>query len=182
MTTRHVPRQTVLADQATHPLPAWAIAGDGLIRVRLQRPGDRGALIALHERCSAETLRLRYLQPVRNLDALVDWTLDPARGHGIVAMIEEQIVAVALVMRTAVPGQAELAFLVEDAHQGAGIGATLVDLATSLARVEGFTDAHADVALDNDRMMHLLRSRGWQVDAAGGVYGADLPLGSAGLT
>ena len=69
-----------------------------------------------------------------------------------------------------------MAFLVEDAWQGRGIGSALVDLITDLGRDEGCRCLHADVSLDNGRMRVLFAKRHWHGTVVDGDYSMDLPL------
>ena len=53
--------------------------------------------------------------------------------------------------------EAELAFVVEDAYQGQGLGRKLVEATIARAHEEGFTRLVADVLRSNHRMRHLAR-------------------------
>jgi GNAT superfamily N-acetyltransferase len=59
------------------------------------------------------------------------------------------------------PGQAEIAFAVDDAHQGKGIGAALLRHLAALARVAGLSEMIADVLPDNIAMLKVLGSSGF---------------------
>jgi GNAT superfamily N-acetyltransferase len=55
---------------------------------------------------------------------------------------------------------AELAFVVEDAYQGKGLGRKLIEATIERAREEGFTRLVTDVLRSNHRMRHLARDYG----------------------
>lgn len=161
-------------------VPTWLLCAKDLVHVRDLQPQDREAVTALHRRCSPETLRLRYLHPSAQLDMLVEWMFSPRSGRTLVAEAtvagQRRIVAVAHLVPTNTDGEAEVAFLVEDDWQGAGVGSALLSLVTELARACGWARLHADAALDNDRMVHMFRTRGWSLDVADGTYALRLPL------
>ena len=58
------------------------------------------------------------------------------------------------------PTDAELAFVIEDAHQGQGLGRKLVEATIERAHQEGFTRLVRDMLLSNYRMRHLARDHG----------------------
>jgi acyl-CoA hydrolase/GNAT superfamily N-acetyltransferase len=67
---------------------------------------------------------------------------------------------------------AEVAFLVRDGHQDKGIGAELLDYLTYLGRRRGLLGFTGTALQDNQRMLHLLVSRGFVVEnrLESGVY------------
>ena len=92
------------------------------------RPGsaaDAQALVAMHERCSAEVLRRRYLAPARPVTLQqARALLEPAEGRSIVVVEGDALVGAGLV--TAVGDRRELALHVEDDRQRRGHGARLL--------------------------------------------------------
>lgn len=159
------------------PRPGSAVA------IRPVSLGDRAAVQAMHRRCSVDTLRRRCLQPPTRtadggvVDALVDWMFDPDLGQTLVAWVPGAVVGLGHLVR--VPresGVGDVGFLVEDTWQGLGIGTTLTDLVTRLAVHQGFVRLRAEVALDNTRMLRVLRGRSWQSQIVDGVYRLDLDL------
>lgn len=197
MMTFRQPAGPAAQRSGTPVLPMWIVSRRDVVRVRELAEGDRAAVLALHGRSSAETLRRRYLHPSANLDALVDRIL-AAAGRTLVAETtiegERRIVALAHLVHAPIvaepdsvgaepagPREAELAFLVEDDWQGAGLGSRLLDLVTELARQDGWERLRAEVALDNDRMTRLLRARGWSIAVNDGVHVLGLALRSTDL-
>ena len=59
---------------------------------------------------------------------------------------------------------AEVAFVVHDAYQGKGIGAVLLSYLTFLARRQGLLGFCATVLQDNQPMLHLFESMGFEID------------------
>lgn len=130
--------------------------------LRLMTPADEAALIEFHDRCSADTQYLRFaaakpqLHPAeahylcsvddhrRGAIVIVD-SHDPATIHGVGRW--EQISLT----------EAELAFVVEDAYQGQGLGRKLVEATAERAREEGFTRLVTDILPSNHRMRRLAR-------------------------
>ncbi len=155
-------------------VPTWLLCATDVVQVRELRAQDRPAVLALHQRCSAETLRLRYLLPSGQLDVLVEWMFGGRSGRTLVAVVgtrgHERIVGLAHLVPTPTAGEAEVAFLIEDDWQGVGLGSGLLSLVVEVARADGWAALHADVALDNDRMVHMFRDRGWSLQVADGTY------------
>ena len=58
------------------------------------------------------------------------------------------------------PDQAEVAFAVDDAHQGKGIGLALLRHVVALARNAGIRELTADVLPDNSAMLKVLGTSG----------------------
>jgi acyl-CoA synthetase (NDP forming)/GNAT superfamily N-acetyltransferase len=119
----------------------------------------------LHERLSSRTLYLRYfsagLPPERYLTRL----LRPAdRDHlTLVSVDQGEVVAVAGYERLADPGVAEVAFLVDDAHQGRGIGTLLVEHLAASAEASGVERFVAETLADNAAMLGVFRDAGFSV-------------------
>ncbi|MEX2419878.1 MAG: GNAT family N-acetyltransferase [Acidimicrobiia bacterium] len=76
------------------------------------------------------------------------------------------------------PTVAEVAFGIEDAHQGRGIGTHLLTHLTNYARHHGVESFRAFVLPDNYAMMRVFRSSGFTMhrDMGGGVYIVDFPV------
>jgi ribosomal protein S18 acetylase RimI-like enzyme len=64
------------------------------------------------------------------------------------------------------PGEAEVAFLVEDAHQGRGIAQLLLEHLAQAGRERGVERFVAEVLPDNKRMIQTFRDAGYRVGAA----------------
>jgi GNAT superfamily N-acetyltransferase len=128
-------------------------------------PADETALIAFHERCSEDTRYLRF--------AAAKPQLRPAEAHYLCGVDDHSRGALVVIESDdpdSIHGvgrwerinctEAELAFVVEDAHQGQGLGRQLVEATIARAHEEGFTRLVADVLRSNHRMQHLAREYG----------------------
>ncbi|MCD0453694.1 GNAT family N-acetyltransferase [Actinocorallia sp. API 0066] len=141
-----------------------ALQGEpALLTVRPLVQGDRDAVVAMHDRCSMASRRLRYFSakpvlPPRLLDVFTD------RSRGLSLAVDDgsgRIVALGHMMYDATrPGTAELAFLVEDAWQGRGVGRRLATLLRDLGEAEGLAELRASVFSENARMRKLLTAMG----------------------
>ena len=155
------------------------------VRIRPIRSDDRDRLLAMWARTSAESRRLRFLGPFNldesNVGRFTD--LNPATQYALVATRgrddAESIVGIAQFEQDPdVPGQAEFAALVEDAHQGRGIGTALVRELAKEAADQGVTHLTGDILADNVRMLNLVRELGleYRSDREGGVVRSDLEV------
>lgn len=158
-------------------LPMPLIDADGReLLLRLIVPADESAIRVLHEGCSIATLRWRYFGGGEQVEHLLSWIFDAGQGEAVGVWAQDRLVAIGNLMLPDSTGTGEVAFLVEDAWQGRGIGSALVDLVTDLARDEGCRYLHADVSLDNGRMRVLFARRDWKSTVLDGDYSMGLLL------
>ena len=68
------------------------------------------------------------------VEHLLTWIFDETRSEAVTAWSQGQLVAVGNLLLPDASGVGEVAFLVEDAWQGRGIGSTLVDVVTDRGR------------------------------------------------
>lgn len=145
---------------------------------------DLPAVLAMHERCSADTRRRRYLSgsfaPSR---ALLNRLLEPAHGVTLVAVVgggpeggPERIVAMGNLVAEGLLG--EVALLVEDAWQRRGVGTALL---RRLVAHAGWTQHAALIAhtqADNVGMLRTLRrlNRPGPVERDGNMLSVTVPL------
>ncbi|MDX6744957.1 GNAT family N-acetyltransferase [Actinocorallia sp. A-T 12471] len=125
-------------------------------------PGDRAEVVAMHERCSMASRRLRYFSAKPKLpQRLFDVFCDRSRGLSLaVEDADGRIVALGHMMYGTAQGTAELAFLVEDAWQSRGIGRRLAELLIEAGTAEGLAELRASVFSENAKMRKLLTSMG----------------------
>lgn len=150
---------------------AWVsdiVTADGrTVHVRPIRPADAEAIRRLHARCSAETIYYRFFTPLPVLsDQLLEHfvVVDYEDRMAFVAEWENEIIAVARYDRLADAADAEVAFLVDDAHQGKGLGAALLELLAAYARHHGIGRFVAETLPDNIRMLKVFQDAGYQID------------------
>ena len=154
---------------------------DGTVWIRLARPEDADGVARMHERCSERSRFQRYF-------SLTDWRelqlrrlAGGHRGASLVAMSRAgEIVALGNVFPEAGSDgrTGEVALIVEDAHQGSGVGTALLRRLLQTAGRIGFTDVVAHVLADNAGMKHLLEVTGlpWTTTVEEGVASLTAPL------
>lgn len=140
-----------------------------LLEIRALRPGDRDGLLAAVDRTSTESLYRRFFAFKRGFtDKEVEFyvNVDFVSHAAFVAVQEEggspMIVGGARYI-VVQPHRAEIAFAVDDAHQGKGIGAAMMRHLVSVARKAGLTELVADVLPENAAMLKVLTSSGLPV-------------------
>lgn len=131
-----------------------------LVRTRRATGNDVAALVDLHRRCSPATLHSRFHVPVSAVSArIVEQLVAPTGGWSLVA--EQRGAPVGLGCAGPVAaGVLEVGLLVEDAHQGTGIGTRLTrDLALEATR-RGFHTLVCLALSDNVTIVPTLRRAG----------------------
>ena len=147
-----------MIDPARDALPAgypaeWefdALARDGTpLHVRPIRPDDAPRLAAMHARLSLETIYRRFFAGLRMLSerTLEHFTrLDYVDRLALVGILGDRLIAVARYERLAGNrAEAEVAFVVDDEHQGRGIGTLLLEHLAAAARERGIERFVADI-------------------------------------
>ncbi|WP_433500392.1 GNAT family N-acetyltransferase [Sphaerimonospora sp. CA-214678] len=159
------------------------LADGGTAHLRPIRPDDAGLLRAFYSRLSAESIYFRYFGPRPQLtDRDVTWftNVDYDNRVALIATIGAEMVAVVRYDRVEPKDHAEVAFLVEDAHQGRGVAAVLMEHLRAAAREHGIRTFIADVLPGNHRMLRLFRQAGYtaQSQFEDGVVRMTLDLSS----
>jgi acyl-CoA synthetase (NDP forming)/GNAT superfamily N-acetyltransferase len=147
---------------------ADVVLSDGsTVHIRQIGPADAGALVAMHSRLSDRTRYLRYFAPyptigAQDLERFVN--VDHHDREALVAEHGGELLAVARYERLG-PGadEAEVAFVVEDAHQGRGLGSVLMEHLAERARLAGIVRFVAEVLPANARMMRVFTDAGYAV-------------------
>ncbi|MFG1683624.1 GNAT family N-acetyltransferase [Nonomuraea sp. NPDC049269] len=171
---------TVEAQYPAHWEADVVLADGGTAHVRPIKPADADRLRAFYSRLSDESIYFRFFGPRPRLsDKEVAWftTVDYADRVALIATIGTEMVAVIRYDRTG-PGEAETAFLVEDAHQGRGVASVLLEHLAATARERGIERFVADVLPANMKMMGVLRQAGYTAESrfADGVVRMTLDL------
>src|SRR3990172_1638547 len=154
------------------------------VHLRPVRTEDAGALRALFERMSPHSLYLRYHRPMAEISEEevrrftdVDYEDTFALAATLGEPPDERIIAVGLYSRIE-SDSAEVAFTVEDSHQGRGIATQLLDQLAVAAREHGIHTFEADVLGENRSMMDVFRDSGFPVESRikYGTYHVAFPI------
>jgi acetyl coenzyme A synthetase (ADP forming)-like protein len=133
--------------------------------LRPARSGDRAALNNFYQQLSLESRYFRFFGKPR-VDTVVDDVLHAIELPGactLVGEIEHRIVAIGQYFPTEVPGRAEAAFAISDAHQGRGIGTKLLERLGIEALKHGITTFEAYFLHENNRMRTVFADAGFGV-------------------
>ncbi len=133
------------------------------VRIRPIRPDDLDAMMAMWQRLSPETIRLRFFAPrTMSREQMRYFTeVDNDMRVGFVAESGDRILGVSRFDRLEEdPSTAEFAVMVEDAEQGRGIGTALLRAVVEPADELGVTGFVGDVMRENEPMLRLLRDAG----------------------
>ncbi|OLF16896.1 bifunctional acetate--CoA ligase family protein/GNAT family N-acetyltransferase [Actinophytocola xanthii] len=151
------------------------LSDGGTVHLRPIVPSDADALLAFHGRMSARTRYLRYFGaypqiPPRDLERFT--TVDHHDRVAFIAKLGDDIVAVARYERLGSAPSAEVAFVVEDAHQSRGLGPILLEHLAAAARESDIRTFVAEVLAENSAMLGVFRAAGYQLSRAmeEGVY------------
>jgi len=160
-----------VGEAATSPNHLDAGTGDrvllrdgGEIHVRALLPGDEGAVVRMHARCSPTTMQRRYFSGMRTVPPALLRLLMDVDGHGRVAFVAALATELVGVAHLDLPGDGvgEVAVLVEDAHQRRGIGATLLHSCVQAAAARGARVLTAMCLGDNTAFPSLVASCGYE--------------------
>jgi acyl-CoA synthetase (NDP forming)/GNAT superfamily N-acetyltransferase len=164
------------------------LADGGTAHIRPILPSDGPRLLAFWDRLSQRSIYLRFFGIRRRLTpADVDrfTIVDQSVRGALVALIGSELVALAHWEGAAAPApsapardsaepgpdraparpapNAEVAFLVEDAQQGRGLGSVLLEHVAAAARERGIRRFDADVLAENQTMIRVFLDAGYQV-------------------
>ncbi len=119
---------------------------------------------------SEETLRVRFFV-IREItrDFLIHFcNIDYDREIAIVAEIKKDgkksLIAAARFVSEPDSSKGELAILIHDRYQGAGLGAKLMDMLMGIAADKGLDHIYGTVLNENRRMLGLCRKLGFRVE------------------
>jgi acyl-CoA synthetase (NDP forming)/GNAT superfamily N-acetyltransferase len=132
-------------------------------------PEDAEGLVEFYGQVSEQSKYLRFFAPMPNLsdrDVQRFTNVDYRERVAFVMTVAEKIIAVGrydVEDSSAAKPRAEVAFLVQDAHQGRGIGQLLLEHLAQAGRERGVRRFVAEVLPDNRRMIQVFRDQGYQV-------------------
>src|SRR3954454_13936143 len=150
------------------PPPHWEadiVAADGgTVHLRPICPEDAEGITGLMERSSDQTRYYRFFGPMKRLPdkELHRFThVDHVDRVAFVVLLGDQIIAVGRFDRLLGTDDAEIAFLVEDAHQGRGLGSVLLEHLAAAGRERGIKRFVAEVLAQNGRMVRVFQDAGY---------------------
>ncbi|MFI7324943.1 GNAT family N-acetyltransferase [Streptomyces rubiginosohelvolus] len=127
------------------------------ITVRRADRADLAAARAMHDRCSQDTLGLRYHGPVADADRYLDHLLSPRFGRTLaVQTASGRLVALGHLLWDG--DETEVALLVEDDWQRRGIGSELLRRLVALAEEAGCDSVYAVTQSRNTGMVAAMRA------------------------
>ncbi|MFD4858976.1 GNAT family N-acetyltransferase [Streptomyces atratus] len=133
------------------------------ISVRRADRNDLEEARAMHDRCSEQTLRLRYHGPVRDADRYLDHLLSPRFGRTLaVQTASGRLVALGHLLWDG--DETEVALLVEDEWQRRGIGSELLGRLVTLAIEAGCESVYAVTQASNTGMVAAMRALSLPLD------------------
>ncbi|MFG2931602.1 GNAT family N-acetyltransferase [Streptomyces achromogenes] len=133
------------------------------ITVRRVDTEDLAAARAMHDRCSARTLGLRYHGPVGDADRYLNHLLSPRFGRTLAAQTASgRIVGLGHLLWDG--DETEVALLVEDEWQRRGVGGELLGRLVGMAAEAGCASVYAVTKASNTGMIAAMRALGLPLD------------------
>ena len=132
------------------------------VEIRSLRPSDRAGLLEAVANMSEEARYRRFFAPKRSFtEKEIDFYLNvDFVGHvALVAVVDGAIAGGGRYILSE-PGRAEVAFSVDDAHQGQGIGSALMRHLVTIARAAGLAELEAEVLPENSPMLKVFERCG----------------------
>jgi len=136
------------------------------VEIRDLRPEDRADMLAAFGRMGAQSRYTRFFSPkpgFSDAETAYYMNADFVNHVALVALVNNggarQIVAGGRYF-VSQPGCAEIAFAVDDAHQGLGIASALIRHLAAIARGAGLAAFHAEVLADNTAMLKVFEKSG----------------------
>jgi acetyl coenzyme A synthetase (ADP forming)-like protein len=160
-------------------------------QLRVASPTDRAALGELFARLSPESRHRRFLSVAVPSDKTVADLCDSSDPRNVLTLVvsrtvggQERLIATGSYLAVG-DDTAEVAFTVDDAFQGKGLGTLLLERLSLLAARHGFRRLTAVTQTDNRPMIDVFRESGFAVAerAGGGMVDIDLTgiAGEAGV-
>ena len=146
-----------------------ALRDGSRIEIRALRPTDRDELQSAVGRMSDESIRRRFFAPKRHfsereIEFYVNVDFVNHVALAAVLHVDERAVIVGGGRYIVIaPGVAEVAFGIDDAHQGRGLGALLMKHLIAIARDGGLRQLVAEVLPGNAAMLSVFKKAGLQM-------------------
>ena len=164
------PSATLFRDVSTGYPADWeadvVLTDGGTVHLRPISPGDADRLVAFYSRLSAprrsasgSLLRILGCRPAE-MERFTN--VDHRERVALVAMLGDAMLAIGRYDRIPGTTSAEVAFLVDDAQQGRGLGSVLLEHLAAIAAECGIERFEAEVLTDNYRMVRVFVDAGYQ--------------------
>ncbi|MGY1744967.1 bifunctional acetate--CoA ligase family protein/GNAT family N-acetyltransferase [Blastococcus sp. SYSU D00695] len=155
-------------EQTPQPPAHWEadiVAADGgTVHLRPIGPADADGLVGLMDRSSDQTRYYRFFGPMKRLsdrDLRRFTHVDHDSRVAFVLLLGDQVIGVGRYDRYPGTDDAEVAFLIEDAHQGRGLGSVLLEHLAAAALERGIKRFVAEVLAQNNRMVRVFLDAGY---------------------
>lgn len=129
-------------------------------------PTDREALQKMYAGQSERTIYLRFFthKPVLSDQELTRFTtVDHNNRVAFVLFLDDEMIGIGRYDRGHSPEEAEVAFMISDAHQGRGIGSILLEHLAAAANEKGIERFTAEVLPQNRKMLNVFADAGYEV-------------------
>jgi acyl-CoA synthetase (NDP forming)/RimJ/RimL family protein N-acetyltransferase len=156
------------------------LADGGVAHLRPIRPSDAERLVAFYDRVSPQSKYFRFFAPYPRLsdrDVKRFTEVDYVDRVAFILTLGDEMIAVGRYDRVE-DDHAEVAFLIDDAHQGRGIAQLLLEHLAQAARERGIRRFVAEVLPENRRMAKVFADAGYRVTKGieDGVLGVEFPI------
>jgi acetyl coenzyme A synthetase (ADP forming)-like protein len=151
------------------------------LHIRPIRPDDADALLRFYARLSPQSIHARFFD-LRSPELAVKCSpasVDYDREFGAVAEVARDIAGVGHYFASRVkPTVAEVAFAIDDASQGTGVGTKLLETLVAAAREHGIERFRAEVLPTNRLMLDVFLAIGFEVTSrtADGTVQLSFPI------
>ncbi len=157
------------------------LSDGGTVHVRPVRPTDADRLVAFHGRLSHQSVYYRFFSPRPRLsqdDVTRFTTVDYDDRMALVALLGDDLIGIASYDRWPGRREAEVAFTVDDEHQGRGVATVLLEHLAVIARSHGMTRFTAEVLPENRKMLSVFKRAGFQAKSqfADGVVEVEMGI------
>ena len=139
------------------------------IEIRALKPSDRDQLQSAVGRMSDESIHSRFFAPKRHFsEREIDFYLNVDFVNHVALVAVLDVAGRALIVGggryiVTQPGVAEVAFGLDDAYQGRGIGGLLMKHLTAIAREGGLHELVAEVLAGNVAMLSVFKKAGLEM-------------------
>ncbi|GAB3915289.1 hypothetical protein GCM10011575_39910 [Microlunatus endophyticus] len=144
------------------PVVDVLLADGDVATVRMLQPDDRDALLDLHRRTDPDNLRLRFFTASpATARRYAEGLLDRADQVIVLVVVRHDILIGVAAAELVGPDTAEVAFLVDPAAHGLGIGTLLLEHLAAAARNRGIERFVAEMLAENGPMIKVFADAGF---------------------